>query len=145
MPVSALQEFAEDVRQDLVEQQRAGVFGIFDLTMIMGLITAIVQAVQLCKGRTPTPSPSPTSVTESEGEQLHEIASKAWNPEQGEYDGWDYTHAVKVAKKKSDEQTNRRRKADAVKHVTAIFNRARRSTPERLEAIAACITSSTSS
>lgn len=139
--MNALEQFAADVAADL-EAHRAPelVRRIFTIETIVALITAIIGGIRACRTPpAPTPSPTPTPNPTHDGELLAEAAHAAWNPERAEYRGWEYRQAVAKAVRQSELRGHRQRRLEAVRVTDAIFDRARESTTEALEAVAAAV------
>ena len=140
--MSALRTFCQEVVADLEAGQAVSqeAFGFPSIDVIIQLVTSIISALRACRQPAPvTPPvtpPAPVSATEEEGTRLHDMSVRAWNENTAEYDGWEYKNAVRQALKTSAEHGHKERKRDAVRTVTSLFNRARRSTPEVLEAVA---------
>ena len=137
--MSALRMFCQEVVEDL-ESGRAvssDAFGFPSIDVIIQLVTSIISAIRACRQPAPAPNNPPVPVsTEDEGVRLHDMSVRAWNENTAEYDGWEYKNAVRHALKTSTERGHKDRKRDAIRTVTSLFNRARRSTPETLLAVA---------
>lgn len=136
--MSALHTFCQEVVEDLEAGQAVSdeVFGFPSIDVIIQLVTSIISAIRACRQPSPVSPPGPVSAIENEGTRLHDLAVRAWNENTAEYDGWEFKNAVRQALKTSAERGHRNRKRDAVRTVTSLFNRARRVTPEVLEAVA---------
>ena len=132
--MSALRDFCQEVVEDLEAGQLVSdeAFGFPSIDIIIQLVTSIITAIRTCRQ-----PPAPAGSTLTEGARLHDIAVRAWNEQTADYDGWEYKNAVRQALKASTERARRDRKRDAVRTVTSLFNRARRSNPLILEAVAA--------
>ena len=147
--MSALHTFCQEVVEDLESGQAVSheAFGFPSIEVIIQLVTSIISAIRACRQppvtppvtppvRPPVTPPAPVAAIEEEGTRLHDMAVRAWNENTAEYDGWEFKNAVRQALKTSAEHGHRSRKRDAVRTVTSLFNRARRATPEVLEAVA---------
>lgn len=132
--MSALRDFCQEVVEDLETGELVSdeAFGFPSVDIIIQLVTSIITAIRSCRQ-----PPAPAGGALTEGARLHDIAVRAWNQHTAEYDGWEYKNAVRQALKASTERGRRDRQRDAVRTVTSIFNRARRSNPLLLAAVAA--------